>query len=148
MNTRTQSLRRVPLWMIAAAILLPISAATGAQNKALECVSRSDPYYDPKAKRLGQFGAVLVEYSINAKGEAEGVLVLKSAASQILEDAAVRFVSGMRCKTTEEWLQSGGPQQRLKVNVLFQFKGREPVSPVDPAEDAITITTSTPYEGK
>ncbi len=141
MTTTPQPFRNATLWITAAALLLQISVVTRAEPVGFECVSISDRFFDPKAKRLGQFGAVLVEYSINAKGEAERVVILKSTASRILGKAATRVIRDLRCKPTEDWSQSGGPQRRLKVNVIFQYKGGEPVPLIDPAEDVITIST-------
>jgi len=124
-----------------AAALLPISAAAEPENVEPDCVPIRDSYYDPKAIRLGQYGTVLVEYSVNEKGATERVTVLKSTASGSLERSAVRLVKSMQCKLGEDWQLSGGPQRRFKINVLFQFRGGEPASPIDPAAEVITITT-------
>jgi TonB family protein len=138
-----QLLRR-PLSMIAVAVaLLPISANADSEMKGMGCAQKAgESYFDPKAIRLDEDGAVLIEYSVNQKGVPERIVVLESTASKSLERSAVRLVAETRCKPGESWQQDGGPQKRLKLNVVFQFKGRTPVSPIEPAEDVITVSTS------
>jgi TonB family protein len=124
------------------AALLPVSAVADPEMKVLGCTPKmSGLHFHPKAIRLNQDGAVLVEYSVSSKGVTEGVVVLKSTASEPLEESAVRLVAGMRCKPGEDWQQTGGPQRRLKLNVLFQYIGRDPVKPIEPTEDVITVST-------
>jgi TonB family protein len=91
--------------------------------------------------RRSEFGAVLLEYSVDADGLPKKVVVLGSTAPKSLEKSAVRMINDMRCDPGKEWLASGGLEKRLKMNVLFQYRGREPVTPLDadPETDVIKI---------
>ncbi len=139
MNRKLQTFRGSPCWISFLAALLPISATAEPETKQPGCVPKAASYFDPSAIRLGQHGTVLVEYSVNANGVTERVVVRESTASKSLERSAVRFVRGMQCRRGKDWQLNGGPQQRLKVNLLFQFRGREPATPIDPTAEVIVI---------
>jgi outer membrane biosynthesis protein TonB len=82
--------------------------------------------------RKGEFGAVLLEYSVASNGIPGQIVVLESTASMSLEKAATRLIKDMRCDPGKEWLANGGLEKRLKMNVLFQYRGRESTKPLDP----------------
>jgi TonB family protein len=140
-NFKLQLLRRALSLTAVAVVLIPISAIADLQMKGLGCVAEvGGLYFAPEAIRLNKDGAVLVEYSVNLKGMTERVVVLKSSAAKPLERSAVRLVRNLRCKPGADWQQTNGPLRRLRLNVLFQFNGRQPVSPIDPAEEVITVS--------
>jgi len=132
------------LAVVAVAVVASVAPPSGAKDETGQpgCVPKRDDYFHPKAVRLHQSGTVLVEYSVNSKGLTERVVVLQSTASESLEESALLLLSKMRCKPSKEWISSGGPQERLRLNVLFQFFDEEPAKPIDPEAEVITITTS------
>ncbi len=117
------------------------SPTTASDLKDLACKAAPDAYYHPKAIRLHESGSVLVEYSVSKKGLTKRIVVLQSTASESLNESAILYVTNMRCNPSEEWIKSGGPKKRLRLNVLFQFTNEEPSTPIDPAADWVRFTT-------
>ena len=47
----------------------------------------------------------------------------------------------MRCQPDLTWMENGGPEKRIRVNVLFKLKGfDETAQRLDPDADEIVIT--------
>jgi TonB family protein len=98
-------------------------------------------YYPPVAIQRNQSGAVLLQYSVNAKGRPERIAVLDATASASLQAAAMQLLSDVRCKKPDKaWVESGGPQQRFKLNVLFQFIDEEPATPIDAKAGIVRVS--------
>jgi len=81
-----------------------------------------------------------MEYTMTAKGLAEQIAVVKSTASKSLQESAMRLLRGVRCKPTKEWINGGGPQRRLRLNVVFQFFNESPVKPIDSNSEVVSIS--------
>jgi TonB family protein len=125
-------------WGMAIALVGALAASHATAEKPdnvwtqLKCRGKGGVrYYPPEARWRRETGAVLLEYSVNAKGVPERIVVLETTAPESLQTAAGRLLSQVRCKPDAAWVEGGGPQQRLKINVLFQFTDGEPTNPID-----------------
>jgi TonB family protein len=108
----------------------------------LRCAGkRGVSYYPSEARQRRESGAVLLEYSVNGKGVPERIVLLESTAPESLQIAAMKLLSQARCKPDAAWIEGGGPQQRLKMNVLFQFINGEPTQPLDAQAGVVRIST-------
>ena len=99
-------------------------------------------YYQVEAVQQRLTGAVLLEFSINAKGRTQNIAIIESTAPDLLKISAVGVIENFRCKPNEEWMGEGGPQRRLRLNVLFKFKNEEGPKPIDPELETIVISAS------
>lgn len=102
--------------------------------------NRYQDYFASEAIRKAQFGAVVVEYSIDSTGIPNKAIVLETTAPKSLQNSALRLVNNMRCDPDEAWIANGGPDKRFKLNVVFQYRGDEPVKAIDPESETVTIT--------
>jgi len=105
------------------------------------CKPKVDDYYPAKAIRLDEVGSVLVEFSVKGAGAPQDVAVLRATAPGTLQEAALRVIRSMRCQPDLTWMENGGPEKRIRVNVLFKLKGfDETAQRLDPDADEIVIT--------
>jgi TonB family protein len=89
--------------------------------------------YPPAEIRLGNEGTVVLEFSINGKGNAVDVKVVKPA-SRHFDKAAAAFAKNLRFHPDESWLANGGPGVRYRYALIFELKpcaGVELSSPFD-----------------
>ena len=105
--------------------------------------NRQQDYYPPKAIRLNQVGTVLVEFSVQGKGPPDPAVVVRATASVELRYAAIRVIRLMLCDPDPKWMDDGGPQRRIRLNVIFRLKGfEETPGRLDPDADEVVITGS------
>jgi TonB family protein len=142
------------LTVVLAASYSPLAAADESKSEAnagwpeLDCRPvANEEFYPPKALRLHESGAVLVEYSVNAEGVTEGIVVIASATSaesDSFENGAVRLISKVRCKTNKGWVDGGGPHQRFRLNVIFEIIDEKAVEPIDPKVVIAKVSSRAP----
>ena len=131
---------------LATALLVTFTGtvASAAEHGILSQL-RCDPkfadqaFYDPAAVHLHQSGAVLVEFSVNAKGRAERPVVIQATAPEVLQSAALRVARNFKCKPGKDWAETGGPEQRVRLNVLFHFKDEGVPKLIDEAAEVVTV---------
>jgi TonB family protein len=100
-------------------------------------------FYPAPAIGRNQVGTVLVEFSVQGKGPPDHVIVIGAKASQVLKDGASRFMRLLRCDPDPKWMDDGGPQRRIRLNVIFRLKGwDETPERLDPDADQVVITGS------
>jgi TonB family protein len=113
-----------PLIAVAVLLLLhlsPVCADSGTEVTATAAPSfkaGKGDFYPPPAKRMGLTGRVCLEYSVDAKGHAQHVLVVESA-GKVLDDNAMALLYAGHFELTSEWLESGGPAKRYRVGVIM-----------------------------
>jgi TonB family protein len=122
-----------------------VIAAADDSWSELRCRGKgNDKYYPREALSRHDSGAVLVEYSVNAKGVTERIVVLESGASNSFQAAALRLIGQVHCKPKKEWIDGGGPQLRFRVNVLFEIIDETPAKPIDPEVGIIKVSSRPP----
>lgn len=105
------------------------------------CKPRIEDFYPAKAIRLQEVGTVLVEFSVKGKGKPEDVVIIRSTAPGTLQEAARKVIDSLRCNPGQAWNEAGGPQRRIRLNVLFKLKGfDETADRLDPEADQVVIT--------
>ena len=75
-------------------------------------------YYPDEAKLHGIEGTVLVEFSIDAKGKAKDLIVLRSD-QEMFTKFAKDFYSSARFDVTDDWISSGKAAYRFKFGMVF-----------------------------
>jgi TonB family protein len=124
-------------------------AASDETWTRLQCRGKDGAtFYPPMARQRHESGAVLLEYSVNTTGLTERIVVLKSTAPESLHKAAIRLLSQLRCTPDVEWVNGGGPQRRLRINVLFQFIDEEVTKPIDAEAVIIAVSTASSIRKK
>jgi TonB family protein len=120
---------------------MPTWAADGGILSQLRCGPKfSDrPFYHPTAVQQRQSGVVLVEFSVNAKGRAERALVLEATAPELLQSSALQVVKNFKCNPGKEWADAGGPERRVKLNVVFKIDDEEAPKLLDADAEAVTV---------
>jgi TonB family protein len=107
------------------------------------CKEKIADYYPPEAIRREKVGTVLVEFTVKGNGPPTAIAVVPSKLPRFLQDAGVRVIRSMSCTPDSKWLEDGGPQRRLRVNVIFRLKGLdETAGVIDPDAEEIVITGS------
>ena len=97
------------------------------------------PFYDPMAVRQRQSGVVLVELSVNAEGRPERLVVLEATAPEVLQFAALRVAENFKCEPGKDWVKAGGPERRVRLNVVFKLKKKEVQNPIDEGAEVVTV---------
>ena len=102
-----------------------------------------EDYYPPTAIRRDEVGSVLVEFTVTGNGAPTDITTNKSKTPRYIQDAARRLVRLMTCSPDPKWTDDGGPQKRLRLNVIFHLKGLdETPGKIDPDADYVVITGS------
>jgi TonB family protein len=136
------TLRARFVFSVAIAISLSTAIAGDDQNDA-GCKAKIEDYYDARAIRLEQVGTVLVEFRVREAGPPQDVKIIRSTAPGVLQASALRMINSMRCMPGKQWLENGGAERPIRVNVMFKLNGfEETPERLDPDADEIVITGS------
>ena len=76
----------------------------------------------------GVSGRTLLSYSISPSGIAQSVEVIRSD-NPAFGSAAIQFLRDWHFDVPADWGTAGGPERRLRVQVLFVIDGRQPPQP-------------------
>lgn len=130
--------------LIAACMAVPARAAKDDILAQLDCGPRSKdkPYYHRTAVLQHQTGVVLVEFSVNAKGRTERAIVISATAPEVLQSSALRVAQNFKCKPGNDWAETGGPERRIKLNVVFKFENEEAPKPIDESAGVVVVTAA------
>jgi TonB family protein len=130
--------------LVGSCIGAPLHAAEDGILVQLQCSPHFSvqPFYDQKSKVKRLKGVVLVEFSVNAEGRIERPLVLEATAPERLQSSALRVVNRFRCKPGQDWAESGGPERRLRVNVVFKFEDEEVPKRLDESAEVVVVTAA------
>lgn len=126
--------------MLASALGTPVFADEWLNRAACEA-NRIQDYYPPEGIRREKTGTLLVEFSVKGIGPPTGITVMPTRLPGYLQDAAARIVRFMTCRPDSKWIEDGGPERRLRLNVIFRLKGvDETPGRLDPDADEVVIT--------
>jgi TonB family protein len=134
----------VAVALVGSCVGVPVHAADHGILGQLGCEPRFGhrPFYDRTAILKRQSGVVLVEFSVNAKGHPERPAVIEATAPKGLQSAALRVAMNFRCKPGKDWAEAGGPDRRVKLNVVFKFENEEAPALIDEDAEVVTVTAA------
>ncbi|MGB9330121.1 MAG: TonB family protein [Steroidobacteraceae bacterium] len=101
----------------------------------------SAPFFPAPAKRLGLTGRVGLHFSIDAKGQAQNVVVVDSA-GQVLDDHARMFISKGHFDVPSDWEASGGPDRHFTLGIIYKLTNKPDVPPFPDDRTTMVLTGS------
>jgi TonB family protein len=109
--------------VIATVVLDRGALAQGAMNTKVELPpyqgALKDDYYPTDARLHSLQGRALVEFSVNARGLPEDVVVVQAEPAREFDEAARRLVKNLRYQVPADWAQ-GGASHRFRLGVRYQ----------------------------
>lgn len=95
--------------------------------------------YPPVAEHLGLTGRVGLECSVDARGNAQDIVILESG-GLVLDDAARKVFAQGHFLVPPDWSTSGGPARRFPYGVIFQLPGKPDVAHF--ADNRLTVVVT------
>ena len=98
-------------------------------------------YYPAQAKRLGLTGRVGLQFSIDAQGRAQNIVILDFA-GRVLDDHAKTILSKGHFDVPSDWGSTGGPNRRYTWGVIYELTNKPKVLPFPDDRPVMVITGS------
>jgi TonB family protein len=134
----------IPIASVALWTGMPLQAAENGILTQIGCAPNfaNRPFYHSTAVRKRQSGAVLVEFSVSQRGEIQRPVVIEATAPHLLQSGALEVVKNFKCKPGKDWTETGGPERRLRLNVLFKLNEDEAPKLIDEAAEVVTVAAA------
>ena len=112
---------RVPTFLLAFALILPVSAQTHVALPPSIFKTQMLGYPAP-ARRLNQQGRILVEFSISPTGQLTDAELIAAEPQGFFGTARLEELRRWRFDVPSDWESSGGNRQRFRLSVVFALK--------------------------
>jgi TonB family protein len=119
-----------------------IASAPGASSELRKFPNTHD-YYPPKARSKGITGRVGLEYSVDARGRAQNIVIVESG-GPLLDAGAKKLAADGNYTIPANWAAIGGPARRLRMGMIFQLVGKPRVAPFEDNRPTVVVT-GVPY---